>query len=113
MRVAEIPAVGDEFSYSVIVSEKKYGHNGMTWRPEGHRELGRVMVDTPEGRKIKGWARECDPTADRVCPDCFDQWETRTSTVVEVRYWMDNSVDVILANGEFRTVVVPHGDVCF
>lgn len=112
MRVAEIPAVGDEFSYSVIVSRGQRSA-GSSWAPEGHRELGRIMVDTPQGRKIKGYARECDPQADRSCPVCYDQWETRTSTVVKVQYWMDNSIEVVLADGARRQVEAPHGDVCF
>lgn len=106
------PAVGDEFTYSVIVSRKK-NDTFSPWAPEGHRSLGTVWVDTPEGRKIKGYARECDPQAERSCPDCYDQWEQRTSTVVRVQYWMDNSIDVVLADGETRTVVAPHGDACF
>lgn len=113
MSVSTLPAVGDEFTYGVIVSAASKNWLQDCWAPEGHRELGYLWVDTPRGRKIKGFARQCDPNADRVCPVCFDQWETRTSTVVEVRHWMDNSIEVILEDGARRQVVAPHGDACF
>ena len=72
MSTTTLPAIGDSFTYSALVSRAKNSGTS-AWAPAGHREKGRVWVDTPDGRKIKGWARECDLNADRTCPDCYDR----------------------------------------
>lgn len=100
MSTTTFPAVGESFDYQVIVSKADYWF--AQGRESGHRSLGFQ----------KG--RECSPgRSNRSCPKCFDQWETRTSTVTAVVAYMDNSTEVHLADGTRRTVVAPHGDACF
>ncbi|UDL15194.1 hypothetical protein SEA_PONS_34 [Gordonia phage Pons] len=100
MSNTHIPAIGDDFSYEVIVSHADYWFK--QGREAGHRSLG----------LNKG--RECSPgLRNRTCTKCFDQWETRTAKVVDVQMFMDNSTEVVLDNGVRRTVVAPHGDACF
>ncbi|WNM68739.1 hypothetical protein SEA_SOOS_9 [Gordonia phage Soos] len=112
MSTSTIPAVGDSFDYQVIASTAEFWHS--KGNQPGHRGTGPVFVIKPNGdRKIKGYGRECDPNADRTCALCFDQWETRTSTVTSVASFMDNSIEVYLADGTRRMVVAPHGDACF
>lgn len=98
-----IPAIGDEFEYSVLVSECEFWYE--QGREDGHRHLG--------FKPGVGLIRECDPDNTRSCPKCFDQWEVRTSTVTDLAYYMDNSIEVRLADGARRTIVAPHGDACY
>lgn len=110
MSSTTIPATGDTFTYDVIVSNREWGYGGTSgFTPAGHRTTRNIKTETGHIRHT----RECDPEGKRACPKCFDQWETRTSTVVGVQHWMDNSIEVTLADGTRRTVVAPHGDVCF
>lgn len=112
MSSTTIPAIGDTFTYDVIVSSAS--------RPQDHSWPGNYGV---AGEHKRGWFKDadgkayvthgCDLDRKRACPECFDQWETRTSTVVGVQHWMDNSIEVALADGVTRTVVAPHGDACF
>lgn len=95
-----LPAIGDVWTYQVIVSEADYWHK--KGNEPGHRYLGFQ----------KG--RECSPGAkNQSCPLCFDQWETRTAKIVDVQRFMDNSVEIVLDNGTRRMVVDPYGDACF
>lgn len=106
------PRVGDEFTYDVIVSRAT--------RPQDHSWPGTHGV---VGEHKRGWFKDengkpyvthgCDLDRKRACPECFDQRERRTSTVVRVDHWMDNSIEVVLADGARRQVVAPHGDACF
>jgi len=110
--MSTIPAVGDTFEYKVIVSRAT--------RSRDHSWPGHAGV---VGDHKRGWFKDangkayvthgCDLDRKQACTECFDQWETRTSTVVDVQHWMDNSVEVVLADGTRRTVVAPHGDACF
>ncbi|QGJ95986.1 hypothetical protein PBI_YARN_29 [Gordonia phage Yarn] len=100
MSNTSFPRVGDDFTYEVIVSEADY------WFAKGNKP----------GHKILGFqkGRECSPgKRNYSCPKCYDQWEERTAKIVDVQRFMDNSIEVVLENGVRRTVVPPHGDVCF
>lgn len=72
---------------------------------EGKDELVELAVDRP--RWIMGLHIA------RACTECFDQYEPRTSTVVKIVPWMDNSVEIVLADGHWHEIVAPHGDACF
>lgn len=54
---------------------------------------------------------ECRPTC--KCGTCNGVTTHHTSTVESVISYMDNSVEVKLADGHNHMLVVPHGDVCF
>ena len=110
MSTATIPAIGDTYTYDVIVSEREWGYGGTSgFSPAGHRDTGYIKTETGHLR----FTRECDPKGERACPKCFDQWKKRTSTVVSVQHYMDNSTEVVLADGTRHTAVAPHGDACF
>lgn len=92
--------IGSEYSYSTIVSHADFWF--AKGSEKGHRSLG--------FRK----GRECSPgNGNRSCTKCYDQWEDHTSTIVAIQHYMDNSVEVTLADGTTHTAVMPHGDVCF
>lgn len=95
-----IPAIGDEYTYEVIVSHADY------WFAKG-REAGHKILGFQKGR-------ECSPgRGNRSCPKCYDQWEERTSRIVDVQRFMDNSTELVLEDGKRVMYVQPHGDVCF
>jgi hypothetical protein len=112
MSTITIPAIGDSFAYEVIVSHASL--------PQDHSWPGNHGV---VGEHKRGWFKDangksyvahgCDLDRKRACAECFDQWQTRTSTVVSVQHYMDNSIEVVLADGTRRTVVAPNGDACF
>ena len=103
MSATTIPAIGDKFEYSVLVSKADYWHR--LGREDGHRSLG--------FKPGVGFPRECDPDGTYSCPMCYDQWGKRTSTVVSVDHYMDNSIEVRLADGTRREVTPPSGDACY
>ncbi len=107
MNTTTIPAVGDTFTYATIVTKADYWYS--QGKEAGHRRNGHIKTDTGDMR----FTRECDPRGERACPKCFNQWQIRTSTVTDVRYFADNSSEVTLADGTRRTVDGPSGDVCF
>lgn len=92
--------VGTEYSYSVTTSHADFWF--AQGREAGHRSLG----------YLKG--RECSPGKNnRSCPKCYDQRETRSSEIVAVQHYMDNSTEVTLADGTTHLAVAPSGDICF
>lgn len=54
---------------------------------------------------------ECRPIC--KCGTCNGTTTKHTSTVKRVQNYMDNSVEVKLADGHNHMLVAPHGDVCF
>lgn len=101
MSATTIPAIGDKFEYSVLASKADWRYKHSITEP-GHQFIGGTLG-----------GRECDPEGTYSCPMCYDQWEKRTSTVVSVDHYMDNSIEVTLADGARREVVAPHGDRCY
>lgn len=103
MSANTIPTVGELHEYSVIVSKADF------WHRRGD-EKGHMFLGFKPG---VGFPRECDPDNTRSCHLCYDQWEVRTSPVVSVVPYMDNSIEVRLEDGTRHNVVQPHGDVCY
>lgn len=54
---------------------------------------------------------ECRPTC--KCGTCNGTTTKHTSTVKRVQNYMDNSVEVVLADGHNHMLIAPHGDACF
>lgn len=110
--MSTIPAVGDTYSYRVAITRATRTRD-QEW-PGNHGTVG-------EHRR--GWFKDntgkpyvalgCDLDNKGACPECFDQYETRTSAVAKVQHWMDNSVEVTLADGTTHMAVWPHGDACY
>lgn len=97
-----IPAVGDEITYTQL---SNYHPNP----PCRYAYYAGQPIPFADGATYVKRVNGC------ACPDGAHQYrtETRTSTVAEVIYWMDNSIELVLADGHREQVVAPHGDACF
>lgn len=66
---------------------------------------------TTGSKMIQNRPFECRPMCQ--CGTCNGVTTHHTSTVESVIPYMDNSIEVKLADGHTHMLVAPHGDVCF
>lgn len=66
---------------------------------------------TTGSKMIQNRPFECRPMCQ--CGTCNGVTTHHTSTVESVISYMDNSIEVKLADGHTHMLVAPHGDVCF
>lgn len=106
MSATTIPTIGDTYEYTHLTSRADHWY--ATGRADGHRYL-----NTGQPKRGLLHPRECDPHSTGKCAKCYDQWEDRESAVTNVVRYMDNSIEVHLADGTRHEVVSPHGDACY